>query len=150
MTWSPDSVKQELVRAFEVLWTLPDNDRMSTGRGFWPHHTYEADEVDEMRKASITEGEGRQRVRFTPKDIQRMEQVLLGEGGQANWLYRFLRDAPGARRCLVCWAIWMSRGVSERAGCRRRGWAQTTFRRRREEGAVLLADALNSAGVELA
>lgn len=148
--WTSQDVKRELAQAFRVLFSVPVRDApLSTGAGFWPDHTYERDEVDEQRRQAITENRPRLKVRYGPRDIQKMETILLGTHGEKAWLVRFLSDQPGARRCLTRWAIWSAQDRNVKRECRLRGWAYSTFRRRRDQGAQLLADALNQAQVEL-
>lgn len=151
MTWTPATVKAELVRAYDVLRSVPvaDNHRLGGG-GFWPEHCYEADEIAEQQAQERTENRPvRDRRRFTPRDILRMEIVLLGQGNEKGWLSRFLNDAPAAKRCLTAYAIWSAHGWNMKAACKKRGWAYSTFRKRRDEGAALLAEALNAARVEI-
>lgn len=147
--WTPKSVKAELVQAYQVLATVPVRDSFyMAGGGFWPEHGYESDEIKEQGKAAVTENRTSGHVRYSPADIERMESVLLGGGGQCAWLVR-LSQNPGAKRCLAHWAVWTARNRNMKRECRLRGWAYSTFRRRRDQGAELLADALNEAGVEL-
>lgn len=149
--WTPDRVKFELVRAFRVLQSVPVRDSFYTaGGGFWPSYCYEKDEIAEQRAQEATENRPvRDRRRYTPRDIQRMEAILLGQGNEKAWLVRFLNEAPAARRCLTWWAIWAAQDRTIKVACRRKGWAYSTFRRQRDNGACLLAEALNRARVEI-
>lgn len=150
-TWTADDVKFELSRAYRVLFSLPVRDSFSTsGKGYWPHHTYEAEEIDEQQKMERTENRPiRGRPHFSPRDIRRAEAILLGEGEAKGWLVQFLNDKPAMKRCLASWAIWHARDRNVKFECRVKGWAYSTFRKRRDQGAEALAEALNRAGVEL-
>lgn len=151
-TWTPDDVKYELARAYRVLFSLPVRDASpSSGQGYWPHHTYEAEEIAEQQAMEKTENRPiRARPHFSPRDIRRAEAILLGEGDAKGWLVQFLSDRPAMKRCLASWAIWHARDRNAKLECKVKGWAYSTFRRRRDQGAQALADALNAAGVELA
>ncbi len=147
--WKPDEVRAELVDAYRVLFAVPVKDRgASSGAGFWPEITYEADEVKEMRAQVIAEGV-RLRIRPTPGQIRRMEIILLGEGSSSGWLRTYMADAPALKRVLVAAVLWEAAGSEFKTGCRRRGWAYSTFRRNRDKAAALLAERLTAAGVEL-
>jgi hypothetical protein len=151
MEWRPEDVKTELVRAFRVLFSVTVRDSYYTaGGGFWPSYLYEADEVDEARRQAVTENRRlKARNSFTPRDIRRMEAILLGEGRRKGWLVEFLHGNPAAKRCLARWAIWSAQYRNIKHECRQRSWAYSTFRKRRDLGAALLAEALNAARVEL-
>lgn len=151
--WTAKDVKFELVKAYRVLASVPARDSFyMAGGGFWPAHTYEAEEIEAQREQEIADNRSLKPVRgqYTPRDIKRMEQVLLGEGGRKGWLVEFVKDQSAAKRCLTRWAIWVSQDRNVRSECICKGWAYSTFRRRRDQGAQALADALNAAGVQLA
>jgi len=147
--WTSAHVKTALADAFRTLFALPIVDQgPSSGQGFWPSALYTAEEVDEMRKEFIANGG---RSRFTPsaKDISRMEFILLGRRSHTGWLHRFLADDAGAKRCLAHWAMWTASERKHKPACRYKGWAYSTFRRRAERGAEILAGKLNALGAEL-
>lgn len=147
-TWTADEVKHELAEAYRVLRALPEKDRMPPARGYWPDVSYDADEVAEMRAQVITEGV-RLRIRPTPRQIRRMEIVLLGEGGRGGWLREFMSDVPALKRTLVAAALWDASDTQFRTGCRRKGWGFSATYERLAKAAGLLADRLTAAGVEL-
>lgn len=150
--WTPDDVKFELSRAYRVLFSLPVHDNFNqSGRGYWPHHTYEADEIKEQQDVEKTENRPlRARQSFSPRDIRRAETILLGDGRVKGWLVEFLDGNPAMKRCLARWAIWHAQDRNVKFECKVKGWAYSTFRRRRDQGAQALAEALNQAGIELA
>ena len=148
-TWTADEVVAELVEAYRVLYAVPVKDKGCAGSAsLWPEHTYEADEVKEIRSQMIADGV-RIRIRPTPQQIQRMEIVLLGDRGGSGWLRTHMSDKPALKRVLVAAVLWEASGSEFKAGCRRRRWAYSTFRRNRDRAAALLAERLTLARVEL-
>ena len=149
--WEAKDVKFELVKAFRVLSVVQVRDSFNlSGGGFWPKIYYDRDEVKEQQAVATFENKRIvSRHSFTPRDIKRMETILLGQGARKGWLVEFLSDNPGAKRCLTRWAIWSSQDRNVKHECRLRGWAYSTFRRKRDQAAQALADALNNARVEL-
>ncbi|UCI19293.1 hypothetical protein FJ970_30540 [Mesorhizobium sp. B2-1-8] len=75
-----------------------------------------------------------------------MEKVLIGSNNLPNW-GRFVESEPASRRALVTWCFWEIRGRHTEVECDRRGWAYSTFRRRRENAAKMIAEKLNAAVV---
>lgn len=148
-TWTADEVKAELADAFRVLFAVPVQDRgCASGSGWWPELIFDADEVDAQRQQAIADGV-RPRIRPTPRQIRRMELVLLGDKQHSGWVKRFMQDAPALRRVLVASSLWAASDYAYTAGCRRRGWAYSTFKRNRDRAAQFLADRLTEARVEL-
>jgi len=132
--WTADEVVTELVDAYRVLHTVPVKDRGAGASSFWPDISYEADEVAEMRSQVIAEGV-RLRIRPTPRQIQRMEIVLLGDSTTSGWLHEHMSDVPALKRVLAAAVLWEAAGSEFKAGCRRRRWAYSTFRRNRDKAA---------------
>ena len=148
MIWTSNMVKTELVKAFRVLRAAPARDSYRLGMGsFWPTIRLDKEEIAEQQMLARRElSPPRPRERFSPQDIKRMETVLIGDGSRKGWLAEYLGDNPGAKRCLSNWAIWESQGRNAKEECRRRKLAYSTFRRKRDQAAQALADALNIAG----
>jgi hypothetical protein len=150
MTWTAKDVKFELVKAFRVLSVVPVRDPDPRAGSFWPKIYHDRDELKEQAKQATTENRPiRSRHNFSPRDIKRMESVLLGEGSRKGWLAEYLQDHPGAKRCLTRWAIWTAQDRNLKHELFIRGLAYSTFRRKRDQAAQLLADALNAERVEL-
>lgn len=149
--WKSKDVMFELAKAYRVLSVVPVRDSHRTDSGtFWPKIAYDRDEIKEQQAQQTTENKrivGKHS--FSPRDIKRMELILLGNDKRKGWLVEFLRTQPGAKRCLERWAIWKAQDRNVKHECFVRGWAYSTFRRKRDQAAQLLADALNEARVEL-
>ena len=149
--WQPKDVMFELVKAHRVLSVVPVRDSHRTDSGtFWPKIAYDRDEIKEQQTQETTENKrivGKHS--FSPRDIKRMELILLGDGKRKGWLAEFLRAHPGAHRCLARWAIWKAQDRNVKHECFLRGWAYSTFRRKRDQAAALLAKELNAARIEL-
>lgn len=149
--WTAKDVKFELVKAFRVLSVVPVRDQdPGSGAGFWPKIYYDRDEIKEQQARETTENKRiRSRHQYSPRDIKRMEAILLGDKGRKGWLAEFLSSQPGAKRCLTRWAIWTAQDRNLKHECFIRGLAYSTFRRKRDLAAEMLAEALNRARVEL-
>jgi hypothetical protein len=67
--------------------------------------------------------------------------VCRGANPEPYWLIIRLR------RCLATWALAAARGVPVRKVLRQRGWSKSTFYRKLDGGAALIAAILGERGV---
>jgi hypothetical protein len=148
--WDAKSVQFHLKQAYRVLQAtqVRGDYRLDSG-GYWPEHLYSKDDIAGQQRMNYARAAKVATKRYSPRDIQIMETVLIGQGGRKGWLVEFLKNKPGASRCLAHWAIWASQGRSIKHECIIHGFAYSTFRKKRDQAAQLLADALNAARVEL-
>ena len=137
--WSPKLVQQRLREAFTVELRLPDTERPRGLASVWPAATlYEFHDVlhwDDARER-VWRSWSRAKGAY-PFEISRMEEALA-------WL---LLIEEGERRVLSVWALTAARGIPVRKVLRQRGWAPTTFYRKRDLGAAHIAAALSERGV---
>ena len=145
-TWTAADVKWELLHAFRVLFDMPGGGGGSSG--FWPTMYPDPEDLEDIAARERFEMR-RVKAHHSPRDIKRMEAILLGDDRGPAWLPRFLKDYPAARRCLAKWAIWRASDRIVKDECRLRGLAYSTFRKKRDQAAEIIAAALNEARVEL-
>jgi hypothetical protein len=145
--WTPKRVKEEMVRAFKVLDDTAGQIGPDWFKNNWPEYRVEfADEVGQHAQGTARTVT-RVRVQHTARDISAMERVLLGHRSQPNW-GAYVRSRPAALRTLVIWCFWELRGRHTEVECQKRGLAYSTFRKRRDEAAGIIADSLNASGIE--
>lgn len=151
-TWTAKMVKDAMVHAFEVLIETTGQVGPDWFKNNWPEYRVEfQDEVGQHQQGTARQ-QGRVRVQRSAREISRMEMVLLGgkaRDGQPvpNWGLH-LNHLPAARRALVTWCFWEIFNRHTEVECERRGWAYSTFRRRRDQGAAEIAARLNQQGVD--
>ncbi|BCM19195.1 hypothetical protein [Mesorhizobium sp. J8] len=144
--WTPTLVKNAMVHAFEVLLDTTGQVGPDWFKNNWPEYRVEfSDEVNQHQEGAARTVT-RVRVQRTARDSSRMEKVLIGDRGMPNW-GRYVEAEPAARRAPVTWCFWAIRGRHTEVECQRRGWAYSTFRRRRDKAAALISTRLNAAGV---
>ncbi|RWM29433.1 hypothetical protein [Mesorhizobium sp.] len=144
--WTPTLVKNAMVHAFEVLLDTTGQVGPDWFKNNWPEYRVEfSDEVGQHNQGTA-KTVTRVRMQRTAREISQMEKVLIGHRGLPNW-GRYVESEPAARRALVTWCFWEIRGRHTEVECQRRGWAYSTFRRRRDSAARLIADNLNRQGV---
>ncbi|RWC91674.1 MAG: hypothetical protein EOS72_03190 [Mesorhizobium sp.] len=145
--WTPTLVKNAMVHAFEVLLDTTGQVGPDWFKNNWPEYKVEfADEVGQHQEGTARTVT-RVRVQRTAREISQMETVLIGHRGMSNW-GRYVEGQPAARRALVTWCFWEIRGRHTEVECERRGWAYSTFRRRRDNAAKAIATRLNKDGVK--
>jgi hypothetical protein len=150
LSWDAKQVKFQLAQAYRVLQTAPlRGDYRLGGGGFWPQVYYTRDEIKEQQRMLYGQAAKRSNKRYGPREIKIMESVLCGQGDRKGWLAEWLADKPGAQRCLAQWAIWCAQDRNIKHECIIKGWAYSTFRRKRDQAAKLLADRLTAARVEV-
>lgn len=155
--WTAGAVKAEMVLAFEVLFDTTGKVGPRGHTSNWPVYLRQvtaSDSAEQQLAGANPDGRMRVRMRRSAREISNMEKVLLGHRNKAGrdvpaWPVGFLQDSDGMRRCLIAWCIWEVRGCHAKKECQKRGWSYTTFRRRRDRGAEIIALRLNEAGVEL-
>lgn len=144
--WTPKLVKDAMVHAFEVLLDTSGQIGPDWFKNNWPEYRVSfEDEVGQIAQGTEKKT-ARVRVQRTAREITAMEKVLLGHRDQRNW-GSYLHHMPAARRALVTWCFWEIRNRHTEVECERRGWAYSTFRRRRDDAAKTIAAKLNDAGV---
>lgn len=150
--WDPTLVKNAMVHAFEVLFDTTGQVGPDWFKNNWPEYRVSfEDEVGQIAQGTERQIE-RVRVQRTAREITIMEKVLIGSKGPdgqklPNW-GKYVEDAPAARRALVTWCFWEIRGRHTEVECERRGWAYSTFRRRRDDAAKKIASRLNQEGIK--
>jgi len=143
--WTPRAVKAEMILAFEVLFDTTGPVGPDWFKNNWPEYRVEfADEVSQRAQGTHKQTT-RVRVQRSARQISIMEAVLLGSKGRPNW-GAYCRDQPAALRALVAWCFWEINGRHTEVECQRRGWAYSTFRRRRDMAAEIIAAKLNASG----
>ncbi|PWJ79785.1 hypothetical protein C7441_11462 [Pseudaminobacter salicylatoxidans] len=147
-TWTSRAVKEEMIRAFEVLFETTGPVGPDWFKNSWPEYRVSFEDEVGQHAQGTQKKATRVRVQRTAREISSMEKVLLGIGGQPSW-GSYLRDQPGLLRTLVAWCFWEIKGRHTEAECQRRGWAYSTFRRRRDNAAARIAEKLNETGVEV-
>ena len=150
--WTAKLVRYEMAKAYQVLFDTTGRIGPEELKSSWPDYRYSAADIAEQRLAR-TNGVGRMRakVQRTAREISRMEIILAGctvnGAHRPAWATAYLSDNKVLRRALVEWCMWELFGWDTERECRRRGWAYSTFRRRRDNAAQIVADRLNAAGV---
>lgn len=132
--WTPAQVGKALVWALRLARSVagPTGPR-GYGSGM-PDVVYTADEIREM----VAEDQV-VRVSVTAAKISRMEDVL-------HWQGRYLAsnaEAQGASRVLKVWLRCRANRSGFGAECRRRGWAERTAYRRRDEALSIISQGLD-------
>ncbi|WP_420408665.1 hypothetical protein [Hoeflea sp.] len=151
--WDGASVKRALINALETMYATSGRVAPKSFGSAMPEYRVDAVDLWEQRRAE-TNSVGRMtaRVQRTAREVTRMEIVLLGHTHKGkhveNWLSGFLKDQDGMRNCLVAWATWEVFNKNSKKECRKRGWAYSTFRSRRDRGAEVIAHHLNRLGIE--
>ncbi|WP_378952155.1 hypothetical protein [Mesorhizobium sp. ANAO-SY3R2] len=150
--WTSKLVRYEMAKAYQVLFDTTGGIGPDTIKSSWPDYRYSTADIAEQRIAK-TNGKGRMRAKVprTAREIYRMEIILAGATvnglHRPAWATAYLNGDKALRRALVEWCMWELYGWDTEAECRRRGWAYSTFRSRRDKAAGIIADALNTAGV---
>jgi len=155
--WTAEFVKNEMASAFAVLFDTTGRVGPRGHTSNWPEYLQQittSDNAEQQLAGTNTVGRMRARVQRSAREISNMEKVLLGHRSKDGrhlpaWPIGFLQDSDGMRRCLIASCIWKSRGLLAKKECKRRGWSYTTFRRRRDRAAEIIAFRLNEAQIEV-
>lgn len=159
LEWDKKLVMTTMIRAFEVLYDTTGRVGPKAPGGAWPEYRYsQADMAEQMIAGTNSVGRMRARIRRNSHEIAAMDNVLIGfrdpDGGEhKSWMAEFLADKDGYRNCLgihvteTAMAEIHSRKFSAKRYCKRIGWAYSTYRRRRDDGAQIIAGKLNLMGV---
>ncbi|TIR23997.1 MAG: hypothetical protein E5X34_13155 [Mesorhizobium sp.] len=145
--WTPTLVKNAMVHAFEVLLDTTGQVGPDWFKNNWPEYRVEFSDEVAQRSEGTVRTITRVRVQRTAREISQMETVLIGHRGFPNW-GMYVSDEPAAKRALVTWCFWEIRGCHTEVECQRRGWAYSTFRRRRDKAAQTIAQRLNHTGID--
>lgn len=157
--WSAALVKLTMITAFEVLYDTTGRVGPKGPGGNWPEYRYnQSDKADQILAGTNSVGRMRARIPRNSREIAIMEHVLLGfknpNGSLCkNWMAEFLSDKRGYQNCLgvhvteTARAITQNRKFKAKGHCRRIGLAYSTYRRRRDDGAQIIAGKLNLMGV---
>ncbi|WP_342361375.1 hypothetical protein [Terrarubrum flagellatum] len=146
--WTGEHVMLRLIKAFEILNLVMSAPGPRSPSGLWPGIRRERKEVEDVEYAiesAALRGEVDRRptlVRaksdITARMIHEMEHALY-------WPAQFVVDR-NERRALLTWAMAKAAKRDMTRICRKRGWAYSTTRRRRDAAGKTIADALNRAG----
>lgn len=143
--WTIKLVKEALVDAFRLL--RHSGGRIGPGglKAAWP--------AFQNNPEDYAPTETKTSPYHTKMTITRMEQILLGwqdEDGHLHeaWLRGPLDLAPDLKKKLEAWVFAELRGEATVELCERQKWALATFKRHRDRAAGLIAQRLNTIGVE--
>lgn len=141
--WTPDWVCTRLVEAYRIERRLPGHPRNKIVAP-WPVHNYEFSDVvgwDDARERVLDKW-AHIRGGVYAIELTRMEEAH-------EWLRVQLRAYAGERMCLSGWAACVAYGHSLRALMVRKRWSRSSFYRRRDDGSVIIAKALQDDGVKV-
>lgn len=148
--WTPKLVRDALVDAHRMLARIGGNVGPARLKGYWPEHQRDYPD-DEQQRRDAERRRGSYATAMTPT---RMEMVMLGwrdeDGTQHEpWLEGPLLLAPDLRAVLVAWIKAELRGETFKELCRRKLWTYTTYATYRDRAAGIVAQRLNTAGIEV-
>jgi hypothetical protein len=148
--WTPKLVREALVDAHRMLARIGGNVGPARLKGYWPEHQRDYPD-DEQQRRDAERKRGSYATAMTPT---RMEMVMLGwrdEDGNDHpaWLDGPLLLAPDLRAVLLAWIRAELRGETFKELCRRKLWTYTTYATYRDRAAGIVAQRLNTAGVEV-
>ncbi|TVR06656.1 MAG: hypothetical protein EA385_15170 [Salinarimonadaceae bacterium] len=140
--WDIASVRTALVQGYRVLLDTVGREGPRGAGSYWPAFPAEAADLWEQRRTgSNTVGRMRVRIQRTSIEIQQAEAAL-------HWPMRLLADDHNLRVVLQAWALAQAMRIKGRTLCKRRGWAYSTLRERRDRAARIIAEQLNRERVE--
>jgi len=141
--WTPDWVCTRLVEAYRIERRLPGHVRRKLVAP-WPAHSYEFSDVvgwDDARER-VMDKWARFRGGVYAIELSRMDQAQ-------EWLRVQLRNYAGERMCLSGWAACIAYNHSLRALMVRKHWSRSSFYRRVDIGAGVIARALQDENVKV-
>lgn len=154
--WDVKRVKEALVDAFLVYERIGGRVGPAGMKSSWT--PFAADHLDiwEQRRTGSNELGRGAKVQVTALKLRRAQHVVEGSGGlMAPWLRGPMDSYPQLKEHLTMWVL---REVHKERGrdpitieqmCRRRGIKLSTFNRHVKDGAYIIAQRLNRAGVEV-
>lgn len=148
--WTPKLVRDALVDAHRMLARVGGKVGPTGLKGYWPEHQRDYPDTEQQRK----DAERRRGSYATAMTPTRMEMVMLGwrdvDGADhPPWLEGPLLAAPDLRDTLLAWIRAELRGETFKELCRRKLWTYTTAITHRDRAAGIVAQRLNTAGVEV-
>lgn len=152
--WDGKMVIAHMVSAYKVMYDTTGRVGPKLFGAAWPEYKLSAvDKAEQQLAGTNSIGRMRSRIQRNTRDCERMEHVLTGfrskKGDHRPWVSEFLIDNPGIRNCLEAQVIGQTecelRNISFNAKkmCKKRGWAYSTFRKRKNDGARIIASGLN-------
>ena len=143
--WTPRLIKDALVDAIIVERALPARHGPGGLAAWWPGFAldYPREEQNKVRR------------RPSAADITHSDRFLFGIGNSKGWLNGPVMIYPEQRAALMRWAMWVSRGCrwtapdgvveieTEEQFCHRIGQALTTFQRKKDFAAGVIARQAN-------
>lgn len=91
--------------------------------------------------------------RITPREVSRMEMILLGNDSSPSWLYHMLQQEGQPRQELEAYTVQSARcslrgrEFKENKFCKRMSWSYSGYRSRRDRAAGIIAFRLNDRGI---
>ena len=141
IAWTAEWVRQRLVEAYQIERRLPGVVQYFIGNG-WPETTdtfaekvYQGELAREAVLDKWERGGG-----CTTAEVTRKDQAQ-------DWLLNYLATYHIERTCLMHWATATAYHRPLRPMLRRRRWSTTTFYKRVEDGAKIIARELQRDGV---
>lgn len=158
--WDAKMVIARMIDAYKVLYDTTGRSGPAMYGAAWPEYQLSAvDKAEQQLAGTNSIGRMRARVQRNSRDCQRMDHVLIGfkskYGEHRPWISEFLINKPGIRRCFEAHIIGQTecdlRNISFNAKkmCIRKGWAYSTFRARRNDGAQIIAGGLNNLEISI-
>lgn len=145
--WTPKLVRDALVDAYRMLRKIGGRVGPRGYTAYWPEfQSFDAGDTvneEQRRRAEQRSTEYRTRMNAT-----RMEMVLIGAGGLPPWL-DLVREAPDLQRTLQIFIGAELRGESAKELCIHHGWTYTTALTYRDRAAGIIAQRLNTVGVDV-
>jgi hypothetical protein len=141
--WTADWVCTRLVEAYRIEARLPGDARRKIVAP-WPAHIYEFSDIvgwDDARERVLDKW-AHIRGSVSPSEVSRKDEAQ-------EWLLVQLRHYPGERMCLAGWAACTALGHSLRSLMVRKRWSRSSFYRRRDTGAAIIAKALKDEDVKV-
>lgn len=157
--WDEKLVKAHLIQAFVVLYDTTGRVGPGKVNTYWPDYTLNpVEKADQLLAGTNSIGRMRARIPRSVREIGRMENALIGfrdpRGDEhRGWLSAFLESHQGARTCLGIYvtktaeAEIRNRPFKQKGFCNHIGLAYSTYRRRRDDGAQIIAGKLDLLGV---
>lgn len=147
--WTPRLVKDALVDALIVERSLPARRGPGDLAAWWPDYAldYPRAEQNKVRR------------RPSAEDITHSDRFLFGVGNSKGWLNGPVMIYEEQRAALMRWALWVSLGCqwkardgvveieTEEQFCKRIGADLSTFKRRKDFAAGVIARQANEEGV---
>lgn len=137
--WSPELVRSRFIEAADTERYLP-LDRLNNGKGYWPQHCYEPEDLAGWDDVAKRDHEFRPASRAPRGAVSRHEECI-------TWSQTYLSGEHEKVRPLV-WGFAFCRAYEREfsALCNRKGWAKSTAYSRLERAWMRLSELFHTEG----